>query len=103
MIARLARQGLRLLGDALQPDAAAIQLRRNLLAQKTAGQFPQFRDHFIMRAPLVRHRHHPHRDPAEISTPGWWTQGSTAIVSDRKSTRLNSSHLGISYAVFCLK
>src|SRR5258705_1007836 len=23
--------------------------------------------------------------------------------SDRKSTRLNSSHLGISYAVFCLK
>jgi len=22
---------------------------------------------------------------------------------DRKSTRLNSSHLGISYAVFCLK
>src|SRR5205814_9924791 len=24
-------------------------------------------------------------------------------LSDRKSTRLNSSHLGISYAVFCLK
>src|ERR1035441_271135 len=26
-----------------------------------------------------------------------------AFISDRKSTRLNSSHLGISYAVFCLK
>src|SRR5437899_6774280 len=26
-----------------------------------------------------------------------------AIRLDRKSTRLNSSHLGISYAVFCLK
>src|SRR5436853_5593388 len=26
-----------------------------------------------------------------------------AILRDRKSTRLNSSHLGISYAVFCLK
>src|SRR5258705_8597740 len=26
-----------------------------------------------------------------------------ALVLDRKSTRLNSSHLGISYAVFCLK
>src|SRR5262245_62244933 len=26
-----------------------------------------------------------------------------AAPSDRKSTRLNSSHLGISYAVFCLK
>src|SRR5262245_47915275 len=25
------------------------------------------------------------------------------ILEDRKSTRLNSSHLGISYAVFCLK
>src|ERR1039458_10539118 len=25
------------------------------------------------------------------------------VVADRKSTRLNSSHLGISYAVFCLK
>src|SRR5205814_4843367 len=26
-----------------------------------------------------------------------------AFAEDRKSTRLNSSHLGISYAVFCLK
>src|SRR5258705_9063568 len=26
-----------------------------------------------------------------------------AMQADRKSTRLNSSHLGISYAVFCLK
>src|SRR5258705_4803633 len=35
--------------------------------------------------------------PATISRAlGEWTQ-------DRKSTRLNSSHLGISYAVFCLK
>src|SRR5262245_63345489 len=29
--------------------------------------------------------------------------GAAASKSDRKSTRLNSSHLGISYAVFCLK
>src|SRR5471030_2909543 len=28
---------------------------------------------------------------------------SPPICGDRKSTRLNSSHLGISYAVFCLK
>src|SRR5256885_7204672 len=27
----------------------------------------------------------------------------TQIIGDRKSTRLNSSHLVISYAVFCLK
>src|SRR5258705_1929914 len=29
--------------------------------------------------------------------------GAGAMIPDRKSTRLNSSHLGISYAVFCLK
>src|SRR2546426_2583626 len=28
---------------------------------------------------------------------------NTKLASDRKSTRLNSSHLVISYAVFCLK
>src|ERR1035441_10816592 len=28
--------------------------------------------------------------------------GADGFESDRKSTRLNSSHLGISYAVFCL-
>src|SRR5205814_9082778 len=31
------------------------------------------------------------------------TPGVHGIAVDRKSTRLNSSHLGISYAVFCLK
>src|SRR5258705_10204904 len=29
--------------------------------------------------------------------------GAGDRIGDRKSTRLNSSHLGISYAVFCLK
>src|ERR1035438_10927182 len=29
--------------------------------------------------------------------------GLKSVWVDRKSTRLNSSHLGISYAVFCLK
>src|SRR5256885_11925290 len=31
------------------------------------------------------------------------TRHMPALASDRKSTRLNSSHLVISYAVFCLK
>src|SRR5438045_8023161 len=39
--------------------------------------------------------------PSKRGTPV--TQKSTAPDVDRKSTRLNSSHLGISYAVFCLK
>src|SRR5437870_8410908 len=29
--------------------------------------------------------------------------GVALVVADRKSTRLNSSHVAISYAVFCLK
>src|SRR5262245_66087944 len=43
----------------------------------------------------------------EVSRRLWWhvkhTAASPAFTTDRKSTRLNSSHLGISYAVFCLK
>src|SRR5205814_6058285 len=31
------------------------------------------------------------------------TNSCSPVGPDRKSTRLNSSHLGISYAVFCLK
>src|ERR1035441_4085306 len=37
------------------------------------------------------------------ASPPWTTASrSTSSSTDRKSTRLNSSHLGISYAVFCL-
>src|SRR5258707_8207631 len=32
-----------------------------------------------------------------------WSSVEATIVLDRKSTRLNSSHANISYAVFCLK
>src|SRR6185295_8803328 len=35
---------------------------------------------------------------------GWSTRcGGSSTTGDRKSTRLNSSHANISYAVFCLK
>src|SRR5438045_5655320 len=34
---------------------------------------------------------------------GWNFDFGADVKIDRKSTRLNSSHLGISYAVFCLK
>src|SRR6202045_1117102 len=33
----------------------------------------------------------------------WAAFGQLPVSSDRKSTRLNSSHVAISYAVFCLK
>src|SRR5688572_31926567 len=38
------------------------------------------------------------KDHPTVSTPLQWKE-----VEDRKSTRLNSSHSQISYAVFCLK
>src|SRR5256885_9952864 len=41
---------------------------------------------------------HPDK-PAVILYPS----GTVVTLGDRKSTRLNSSHLVISYAVFCLK
>src|SRR5205814_9827079 len=44
------------------------------------------------------HAVHLHRLPADVP-PG----RRRPLPLDRKSTRLNSSHLGISYAVFCLK
>src|SRR5205814_10565366 len=50
-----------------------------------------------------RHAIHCRRQVREVRQ----ADGAETIVrphfSDRKSTRLNSSHLGISYAVFCLK
>src|SRR5256885_3032720 len=49
----------------------------------------------------------PHRPTSRSACCQEWNGASTANTSwrsgDRKSTRLNSSHLVISYAVFCLK
>src|SRR5436309_3828412 len=42
---------------------------------------------------------------ASDALAGWnmRSENGRAIFTDRKSTRLNSSHVKISYAVFCLK
>src|SRR3712207_8760562 len=50
----------------------------------------------------------PYRGSAPISPParcrlGCSTSRRSLRLRDRKSTRLNSSHANISYAVFCLK
>src|SRR2546430_11483853 len=52
--------------------------------------------------------HQPHRrdgrgDLRAPATAGGQAQRRAACGGDRKSTRLNSSHSQISYAVFCLK
>src|SRR2546430_12876361 len=65
-----------------------------------------------------RRRYAPHHDPLEdargATAPEADAQNATQeetqamtyfewLIGDRKSTRLNSSHSQISYAVFCLK
>src|SRR3712207_8243770 len=47
----------------------------------------------------VVHVSEPYKDPRFNPEP----DRRTGFVTDRKSTRLNSSHANISYAVFCLK
>src|SRR5258705_7204601 len=50
---------------------------------------------------LVDNQIRPHvlKDPSSADD----FAAAESSAEDRKSTRLNSSHLGISYAVFCLK
>src|SRR5690242_21596598 len=40
---------------------------------------------------------------SETMAHRYWPRGGAIGARDRKSTRLNSSHMSISYAVFCLK
>src|SRR5437899_8906824 len=53
--------------------------------------------HFLNGRPQLLVRGNPGAQIAEARCP------AAETAPDRKSTRLNSSHLGISYAVFCLK
>src|SRR5438876_6216303 len=45
----------------------------------------------------------PLQEAVSVSVPRPTGQMNAAVSTDRKSTRLNSSHPSISYAVFCLK
>src|SRR5205814_3818914 len=59
------------------------------------------------RKPLIREEHGIEvRSKGRICHQGngrYALSNGPRFHADRKSTRLNSSHLGISYAVFCLK
>src|SRR5205814_10249314 len=52
---------------------------------------------------IIRPRRCSTRTAARFIRASVITSAATRRFIDRKSTRLNSSHLGISYAVFCLK
>src|SRR5437899_7641081 len=76
-----------------------------LLRQPRSTLFPYttlFRSADCLRRESCTGNHFEGRTPIVRPSVPRGTDGRTIGV-DRKSTRLNSSHLGISYAVFCLK
>src|SRR5205814_10518769 len=83
-------------------DALPIWTQRPRLAAATVSSI-----HLRSQspAPVVDSRQaHPGNAAATPLARAQRTPGSLPKAPiDRKSTRLNSSHLGISYAVFCLK
>src|SRR5690606_40710952 len=85
------------LHDALPISPAAARLRRESHAA-AGGPAPTAQR-------VAAGSGQPAGRPAGESGGGWTWQilPTDAPVTDRKSTRLNSSHVKISYAVFCLK
>src|SRR5256885_8295537 len=79
------------LHDAL-PISSATSIMRDLR-----------RPHTKELSTCFRRARHSFSAFAATASPSRSRSRSTTIVRDRKSTRLNSSHLVISYAVFCLK
>src|SRR3712207_7918956 len=72
--------------------AIGAVVARFVHTEEVTGSNPVSPTHYLVRS---RRRRLLTRD---IGRPGQLTD-----IGDRKSTRLNSSHANISYAVFCLK
>src|SRR5205814_9815299 len=79
--------------DGLELTAGALERDDDELAERAVTNLRDLRDRLSEVARLRRAGTRVARHSLV-----WRLQ-----VTDRKSTRLNSSHLGISYAVFCLK
>src|SRR5690606_41422054 len=87
------RRSSDLFGDTVEVDPqliAPVRVRPQLQAT-TVGE------------PLHLRARHRRRDRQQADVPPRRAQHRRVLVPDRKSTRLNSSHVKISYAVFCLK
>src|SRR5690242_21285843 len=61
---------------------------------------PDFRGQLAEKAGRAKDVGHLPRQHREVGPRG---EAESGLEPDRKSTRLNSSHMSISYAVFCLK
>src|SRR5215204_7439147 len=85
--------------------AAPVRLARGLLAcrDRTGLANPHAHVGRSAKGGNVRGEQAPGRPTFPTWSPESWTGLGPARPPDRKSTRLNSSHTVISYAVFCLK
>src|SRR5438045_7137285 len=107
------RQGSRL-SSSLRRDQQGFLFARELTACSGARHFaerrPQVAEYEALLGPVDSRAANAHAD-RDVVIAGARVGGQQNLrpfeparcVLDRKSTRLNSSHLGISYAVFCLK
>src|SRR5437773_7258899 len=91
---------------ALEPDVdvgrAAQQIEvvayRELLAQRLADAVLHILERQLALGEALRHLEHHKLGPARVSAH---LEHRLEPEEDRKSTRLNSSHITISYAIFC--
>src|SRR6266571_771923 len=80
----------------------AADLRAELASLATNGPLWQLKINCLQYCRFVHSHHHAE---SLLLFPGVRRASPSlnSVVEDRKSTRLNSSHMSISYAVFCLK
>src|SRR3712207_8730067 len=71
---------------------------------RSAERLPHLADRLtVVTADALRIRELPGPPPTALVANLPYNVAVPVLLQDRKSTRLNSSHANISYAVFCLK
>src|SRR5690625_322809 len=78
------------MGGTMRKGAQACPVKAGTLAHEIYGD-------------TVNERHRHRYEVNNVYVPRLEESGLVISARDRKSTRLNSSHVAISYAVFCLK
>src|SRR5437667_1874091 len=93
------------LADGPCTDKGELALGRNVLVAFMPWRGYNFEDAILVSEKLVKEDSYTsiHIEELEIESRDTKLLNVDRSIADRKSTRLNSSHITISYAVFCLK
>src|SRR5690349_23925310 len=91
--------------DTATPDIYSLSLHDALPILRALGFVASDEAELLAVAATIVDAMRPGNDAAEIDWNAQLAQFTETLgkAGDRKSTRLNSSHVEISYAVFCLK